>query len=99
MTLQVHALTIYLFMAALGLLCCTRAFSSCGEQGFTLHCRAWASHCGGFSICGAQALGRGGFSSCCTGLVVLRYAESSRARDHTRVPALAGGLFLGEGDS
>ena len=24
---------IYLFLAALGLHCCTRAFSSCGEQG------------------------------------------------------------------
>ena len=24
---------IYLFLAELGLLCCTRAFSSCGEQG------------------------------------------------------------------
>ena len=23
----------------------------------TLHCGAWASHCGGFSCCGAQALG------------------------------------------
>ena len=26
-------LFIYLFLAALGLRCCTRAFSSCGEQG------------------------------------------------------------------
>ena len=24
---------IYLFLAALGLLCCTQAFSSCGERG------------------------------------------------------------------
>ena len=24
---------IYLFLAVLGLCCCTRAFSSCGEQG------------------------------------------------------------------
>ena len=24
---------IYLFLAALGLCCCTRAFSSCGERG------------------------------------------------------------------
>ena len=35
-------------MVALGLRCCTRAFSSCG---------AHASHCGGFSCCGAWALG------------------------------------------
>ena len=39
---------IYLFLAVLGLRCCTRAFSSCS---------AWASHCGGVSFCGAQALG------------------------------------------
>ena len=26
-------LFLYLFLAALGLHCCTRAFSSCGEQG------------------------------------------------------------------
>ena len=35
-------------MATLGLRCCARAFSSCG---------VWSSHCGGFSCCGARALG------------------------------------------
>ena len=30
---MVFFLKIYLFLAALGLRCCTRAFSSCGEQG------------------------------------------------------------------
>ena len=39
---------IYLFLSALGLHCCARAFSSCGVR---------ASHCGGFSCCGPQALG------------------------------------------
>ena len=39
---------IYLFLTELGLHCCTWAFSSCGER---------ASHCGGFSCCGARALG------------------------------------------
>ena len=39
---------VYLFLAALGLCCCARAFSSCGE---------WASHCGDFSCCRARALG------------------------------------------
>ena len=29
-------LFIYLFLAALGLCCCARAFSSCGEQGLFL---------------------------------------------------------------
>ena len=32
----------------LGLRCCEQAFSSCRE---------WASHCGGFSCCGARAPG------------------------------------------
>ena len=43
-------------MAALGLRCCAQAFSSCGEQGL-LCCSARASHCGGFSCCGARAVG------------------------------------------
>ena len=47
--------SICLFLAALGLRCCTRAFSSCREQGLLLSRRGWASHCHGFS-CGAQAL-------------------------------------------
>ena len=41
----------------LGLHCCTRAFSSCGEQGLLSGRGAWAAHCGGFSQGGAQALG------------------------------------------
>ena len=41
-------LYLFLFLAVLGLRCCVRAFSSCGEL---------ASHCGGFSCCGARALG------------------------------------------
>ena len=34
-----------------------RAFSSCGEWGAALRCGVRASHCGGFSCCGARALG------------------------------------------
>ena len=44
-------------MAVLGLRFCARAFSSCGKREATLHCGAQASHCGGFSCCGARALG------------------------------------------
>ena len=44
-------------MAAVGLRCCALAFSSCGERGATLRCGVRASHCGGFSCCGAWALG------------------------------------------
>ena len=48
---------IYLFLAALGLCCYARAFSSCSELGATLHCGVRASHWGGFSGCRARALG------------------------------------------
>ena len=60
-------LFIYLFWAVLGLCCCTRAFSSCGEQGllFVVVCRllimvaslvaGTGSRRGGFSSCGTQA--------------------------------------------
>ena len=51
-----------IYFAVLGLCCCARAFSSCGERGL-LFCGARASHCGGFS-CGAWALAYPGFSSC-----------------------------------
>ena len=40
--------TFFLGGAVLNLCCC---------MGATLHCGAWASHCGGFSCCGAWALG------------------------------------------
>ena len=50
---------IYLFLAALGLRCCSWAFPSYGERAllFTAYCSGQASHCGGFSCCGARALG------------------------------------------
>ena len=44
-------------MAALGLRCCTRAFLWLWRVGATLRCGARASHCGGFSCCGARSLG------------------------------------------
>ena len=58
-TLSLTAILLYLFiyLAALGLRCCAWAFSSCGEWGLLFRCGAQASHCGGFSCCGAQALG------------------------------------------
>ena len=37
----------YLFLAALGLCSCSRAFSSRGEQGRLSGCSAQAPHCGG----------------------------------------------------
>ena len=40
----------------MGLRCCVRAFSCCGERGATLHCSAQASHYGGFSCCRARTV-------------------------------------------
>ena len=52
---------IYLLLAALGLCCCMWAFSSCVLQlrraGATLRCAVRASHCHGFSCCGAWSIG------------------------------------------
>ncbi|XP_070244028.1 zinc finger protein 793 isoform X4 [Bos mutus] len=42
--------------AMLGLHCCARAFSSCNEWGLPSSCGVRASHCSGFSCCGAQGL-------------------------------------------
>ena len=39
-------------------------FSSCGNQGLLPSCGVWASHCQGFSCCGARPLGHSGFRSC-----------------------------------
>ena len=48
---------IYLFLAVLGLRCCARAFSSCGERGllFVAVCRLLIVVAS--LVCGAQALG------------------------------------------
>ena len=74
-----------LFLAALGLCCCPRAFSSCSAQ---------SSHCGGFSCCGATTQ-----KLWCIGFSCLRYVRSSTIRDRTlkpMSPALAGRFFTTE---
>ena len=53
-----------LFLAVLGLLCCTRAFSSGSEGGVPLWCSLQASHCSSFSSGGAQAVEQVGISTC-----------------------------------
>ena len=55
MTIKLNS-SHFLFLAVLGLCCCERAFSSCGEWRAILHCRARTPHCGGFSCCRAWAL-------------------------------------------
>ena len=61
-------LHLFLFLAALGLCCCTQAFSSCD---------VYTSHCSGFSCCGVWAPG-------CAGLVAWWHVGSSQAKDTTR---------------
>ena len=51
-----HAGSLVLYMGSL----CLRRVGG----GATSHCSAPASHCGGFSSCGAWALGRLGFRGC-----------------------------------
>jgi len=48
------------FLAVVGLSCCTGiSLVAAGRYS----CSVWASHCGGFSCCGAQVLGLARFSS------------------------------------
>ena len=55
----------YLFLAVLGLCCCTWVFCSWSKGGGLLSgCGVWALHCSGFSCCWAQALVCTAFSSC-----------------------------------
>ena len=50
-------LFIYVFLAALGSSLLRTGFLQLQRAGATLPCGVWASHCGGFSCCGAWALG------------------------------------------
>ena len=63
---------IYLFLIALGLPCCPGFSLAAASRAYSLV----ASHCGGFSCCGARAPGHLDFGSChsrlsSTGLVVV----------------------------
>ena len=69
-------------------------------MGATLYRGARASHCSGFSCCGAQGLGR--WASvvvraqwlCHTGLVAPRHVESSWTRDWTHFPCIDRQIFI-----
>ena len=70
-----------IFLTALGLHSSVWAFSSCHEWRLLSSCNAWASHCGGFFFCRAQALGP-------VGLVVVAHGFSC---------PMAHGIFLDQG--
>ena len=64
-------------------------FSSFSEQGLLPSRCTWASHCGGFPCCRAQALGHTGFSTCDTwAQLLLQHVESSPTRNQTHVPCV-----------
>ena len=78
-------MSIYLFLAALDLCCCVRAFSSFSEWGLLSSCSARASHCSGFS-CGARVSVGVARGLCGTGVpLLLGHMEPSRTRDRTRI--------------
>ena len=64
-----HMVVLYLFIY-LFIFYCTGSslllglFSSCGEPGLHSSCGMWASHCLGFSCCGAHTPGHADFLSC-----------------------------------
>ena len=83
----------WIFVAVLGLswvaasratlqlqFCCSRAFSSCGEQGYSAAAVVHASHCGGFACCRAWAVGAQ------ASVVAPLNVGSSQNRDRTCVP-------------
>ena len=99
----------YLFLAELGLHSCKGFFSSYGEWGLLSSRGVWASLCGGFSCCRAQALGHSDFSSCGSWALEHRLKscgtqaylfcgmwDLSRSRIKLMSPALAGRFFTTE---
>ena len=93
-TTAVIPLNIVYSLAALGLRCSMQAFFSCSERRPLSTHGAQASHCGGLSCWGAQALRLLCFNTCSswaqelwhTGLIAVGHVESSQTRDQTCVP-------------
>ena len=81
------------FFFCTGLHCHAHAFSSCGERGLLSSCDARASHCGGFSCCGARHLGEQAQQLWLMGLAAPWHVESSWTRDRTCVSHTAGQIL------
>ena len=82
----------WVFVAAQG-------FSSCGEPELHFSCGAWASHCSGFSHCGAWALCAWAsvvtvhrLSSCLSWAP--QHVESSQTRDGTSAPYIGRWILI-----
>ena len=90
----VHTVAIFIYLPVLALCCCTWDFSSCRKWGLLPSCSAQASHCSGFSCCGAWALGHTGFNSWGTWAFLFHSMWNlSRPGIEPASPALAG-VFL-----
>ena len=84
----------FLFSLALLDLCCCVGFSLVAESQATLHCCARASHCSGFSRCGAWALGAQTSAAAAHGLS----GYSSQTIEHRLDSCGAWTLFHGKWD-
>ena len=79
---QHSSLPFFFFLIVLGLCCCMRTFSSCGEQGLLSGCYLWASHCSDVSCCRAQALGAWASGVAACGLGSCSYPRWLQCVDH-----------------
>ena len=85
---------IYLFMAALGLCCCARAFSICGEQGLLFNAMQQVSSRWLFSLW-SMGSRHTGFSGCSTqAQLFLSVWDLPQTRDRTRVPCIGRRMLI-----
>ena len=95
-------LAIIIFLAALGLRCCARAFSSCSEWGLLFvaargpliavgsRCRAWGLGTQASVVAACRLSSCSTWALDCTGLVAPQHVGSSQTGAQTVSPALAG---------
>ena len=76
------------FFGCLGSLLLHTGFLQLRRAGATLRCGVQASHCGGFSCCGARALGTKASVVVALSLVTPWHVGSSWTRDRTHVPCI-----------
>ena len=62
--LNIFKIFLFIYLCLCRVFVATQASLYFQQARAILCCSAWASHCGGFSCCWAQTLGRAGFNSC-----------------------------------